>query len=277
MIYIDCQEFTADAGHFFETILQQFERWLKKSKIAFPISIYEELDATNFRRCFNSLYNCWLNSGRTDRVVIVFDEVDKLFPDRKIPYHELILKEYVSLFNALRGLAQSHQNLVVLVAAYRSDINRRNYMSDAVGENPMFRAFNEVYIGFLQSSESKDLIQNVGRWKNIYWHDSAANQVFSYCGGHPLLTRYFASMACDQGKLSVISLDRVNDIAKECVREFRRNDIGNYYKEAVWELLYSDEQESLIEVHHAGINGASRGWYKSGNGRSDNQSRKLWD
>ena len=259
LVYIDCQELTADASHFYETILKELEKWLRNSDLNVPPTTDVEWDASTFRRRFNSLYGCWRDAGHTDRVVIVFDEIDKLLPNEELRGYEAILGEYVSLFKTLRGLAQSQQNLVTLVAAYRADINRRNHLSDSVGENPMFRSFKEVHIGFLRAAESKSLIKDIGLWKGIKWNDAAADTVFDYCAGHPLLTRYFASLVSKEGTLMQISLNRVEKVARECVKEFRRNDIGNYYKEAVWGLLYPSEQESLLAVRRAGSDGMREG------------------
>jgi hypothetical protein len=69
--------------------------------------------------------------------------------------------------------------------------------------------------------------------------------VFDYCGGHPLITRFFASHACAEGALKAIDYSRVEETAKEIQRTLRRTEIGNYYSEGVWELLRDDEQQVL--------------------------------
>ena len=158
---------------------------------------------------------------------------------------EEILAEYVRFFRLLRGLAQSRQCLVTLVTAYRPDVNRRNLLTPAVGENPMFQSFQEEYLGFLDPDDSEAMICEIGRWKQIEWDEDAARRVFDYCGGHPLITRFFASHACEEGALKAIDYLRVEETAKEIQGSLRRNEIGNYYREGIWELLRDDEQQVL--------------------------------
>ena len=175
----------------------------------------------------------------------MLDEIDKLFPNREVKNSEEILAEYVRLFRLLRGLAQSRQCLVTLVIAYRPEVNRRNLLTPAVGENPLFQSFQEEYLGFLSPEDSQAMIREIGRWKQIEWDEDAAKRVFDYCGGHPLISRFFASHACEEGALKAIDYSRVEETAKEIQGSLRRTEIGNYYSEGVWELLRDDEQHVL--------------------------------
>ena len=84
--------------------------------------------------------------------------------------------------------------------------------------------------------------------ERVRWEEDAARRVFHYCGGHPLVSRYFASHACEQGTRKEIDLARVEQSAEELRRDLRRNDIGNYYQEGVWIQLRSDEQELLTRL-----------------------------
>lgn len=65
--------------------------------------------------------------------------------------------------------------------------------------------------------------------------------MFKYCGGHPLVTRFFASHACEEGRIKAIDYPRVEETAKEIQGTLRQNEIGNYYREGVWELLRDEE------------------------------------
>ena len=64
-------------------------------------------------------------------------------------------------------IAQTRHGFAVLVAAYRANINRRNLLGSAVGENPMFRAFRELHLGFLSPQDSFTMIHEIGSWKDI--------------------------------------------------------------------------------------------------------------
>ncbi len=100
------------------------------------------------------------------------------------------------------------------------------------------------------------MIREIGGWKNIVWDKEAAQRVFHYCGGHPFITRHFASDACQQGSLKAIDLARAEETAGQIIKELRRHDIGNYYKEGVWPLLNNEEQEvitMIYENHEKGL------------------------
>lgn len=115
----------------------------------------------------------------------------------------------------------------------------------------MFRSFQEVYVGNLTRPDSRKMIEEIGSWKNIVWNDGAADAVFDYCGGHPLITRLFASEACEQGQRKSIVMDAIHATAAEIKKNFRKNDIGNYFKEGVWNLLTDEERRILTSVCRA--------------------------
>ncbi len=92
------------------------------------------------------------------------------------------------------------------------------------------------------------MISEIGLWKDIKWEDDAAQRVFYYCGGHPLVTRYFASQACNEGTLKHIDYEQVENTAMEILDSFHLNEIGNYYKEGIWAYLNKKERKVLSLV-----------------------------
>ena len=89
---------------------------------------------------------------------------------------------------------------------------------------------------------------SAGLWKDIIWDKDAAERVFYYCGGHPLVSRNFASMACEQGSRKQIDLLQVENTARSIRKTFHKNEIGNYYNEGVWALLHEKEKNLLALV-----------------------------
>jgi hypothetical protein len=83
----------------------------------------------------------------------------------------------------------------------------------------------------------------------------AAQRVFHYCGGHPHVTRLFATQACEAGKRKDIDYARVEETAEDIQNTFRRNGIGNYYKEGLWDQLREDEQHVLSMLCQHGNEG----------------------
>ncbi|KPA10205.1 secreted protein containing ATPase, AAA-type, core domain protein [Candidatus Magnetomorum sp. HK-1] len=247
-VFIDCQKIPNQAAVFFEHILNELCSELSRLNIK-DVPSFRTCDAADeFYKHFSKLFEQWKKAGNSLPFVVIIDEIDRLFQDREIKENELSLKEYVHLFKTLRGLAQSNNSIVTLVIAYRPDINRHNLLTSKVGENPMFRSFIEQYLGFLSSEESASMIREIGKWKDIIWTKDAASKVYYYCGGHPLVSRFFASMACNEGALKHVSAMRVQEAAKDIVKTFRKNDIGNYYEEGIWKLLFEEEKAVLSKI-----------------------------
>jgi hypothetical protein len=244
-VFIDCQAFSPRAEIYFEEILKQLQAELRSHDVKGIPGGRSISSVENFRQQFLTFYDLWEKTGQRGPFLIILDEIDKLFPNKEVKNSEEILAEYVGFFRLLRGLAQSRQCLVTLVIAYRPDVNRRNLLTPTVGENPMFQLFQEEYLGFLSPADSQTMIREIGCWKQIEWDEDAAQRVFEYCGGHPLITRFFASHACEEGGRKAIDYPRVEETAKEIQATLRRNEIGNYYREGVWELLRDDEQPVL--------------------------------
>jgi hypothetical protein len=249
-VFVDCQAFSPKAEIYFEEILKQLHAELRAHQIKGLPSVQPIPNAEGFRKQFLDLFDLWQKSGQQDPFLIILDEIDKFFPNMELKDSEIILTEYVRFFKILRSLAQSFQCLVTLVIAYRPDVNRRNLLFPTVGENPMFKSFQEEYLGFLKPSESADMVQQIGLWKDIIWEEDATHRVFYYCGGHPLVTRYFTSLACEQGDLKHIDYEQAENTAETIRKSFHRNDIGNYYKQGVWALMHEDEKAVLSLICH---------------------------
>lgn len=247
-VEIDCQAIAPNASAYFDEILQQLHLELKSLNIKGLPTLHKPEDSEDFRRQFLALYHCWVKSGRQEPFLIIMDEIDKFFPDRRIKGSERVLGEYVTVFKVLRGMAQTERCLVVLVVAYRPDVNRHNFLTEEIGENPMFKSYQEESLGFLSQSDTLKLIIEIGLWRNIGWDVKAVKRVYHYCGGHPLVVRYFASEVCEQGTLKHIDEERVEETAEKIKRTFRRNEIGNYYQEGIWNELRENEREIVMTL-----------------------------
>jgi hypothetical protein len=251
-MWIDCQGYPAIAEQLFNVILDLLRTELKIRGIdaaSVPIESPHE-----FRAEFLRLYELWARSGGTGPIVLILDEADKLFPDRKISQSDQILAVWISLFRVLRSLAQERGCLSVLATAYRPDMNRQNMLSPSLGENPMFMSFQEYFLGSLGRSETEVMLREIGAWKDIDWSPEALTSTYDLCGGHPLVTRFFASEACVQGTLKIVDAKRVQETAKAICSSFHKHRIGRYYKESVWDCLQDEERSALGTVADGRLN-----------------------
>jgi WD domain, G-beta repeat/AAA domain len=258
-VFIDCQALGAQATIYWEDMLTQLHHALRACGVKRLPQLPTHIGGETFRQYVLALFALWEKSGQRGPFLVILDEIDKFFPDRRIHDSEITLAEYVQFFRVLRGLAQTRRCLVTLVIAYRPDVNRHNLLTPSLGENPMFQSFQEEYVGFLSVADSTAMVREIGQWKRIDWDVEAAQRVFHYCGGHPLVTRFFASHACDAGKRKIIDYARVEETAAEIQETFRRNEIGNYYKEGMWDLLREDEQNVLRLLCQHGEAGMAEG------------------
>ena len=106
------------------------------------------------------------------------------------------------------------------------------------------------FLGYLTEEDSGKLIRGIGEWKDIMWEPGAVEKVFECCGGHPFITRLFASFIYNKNKeMRNIKKETVEAHAMMVVNTFITNEIGNYYKEGIWNLLHKNEQEVLCRIY----------------------------
>jgi translation initiation factor 2B subunit (eIF-2B alpha/beta/delta family) len=249
-VYIDCQSMSLEAKDYFGEILSQLGKSLQLNGISTFSKVQLPVHGEIFREHFLRLFENWKKAERQEPFLLIFDEIDKFYgpeDQREITNEQ---REYIKLFKFLRGLYQTHERcLTILVVAYRPDVNRKNVFVDGI-ENPMFESFKEEFLGFLSEDESTRMINEIGLWKDISWEDGAAAKVFEYCGGHPLITRFFASQASRQGKNKHIDTSQVVDTAEYICNTFHHNEIGNYYYEGIWTLMKKAEQQLLMQMRN---------------------------
>jgi hypothetical protein len=257
-VWIDCQGYAPTASELFHAILKEFRAELAIQGIKNLPSLAPAGASQDFRESFLHLHDAWIQFGKHDPFILLLDEVDKLFLDRRMTHSEEVLGEWVKLFRVLRALAQEKKCLSVLVTAYRPDVNRQNLLSPAIGENPMFMSFQEYFLGPLNQSDTEKMVSEIGAWKDICWSPGALNRIYELCGGHPLVTRLFASDACLQGERKQIEEGTVMETAQAIRAGFHKHRIGRYYQESIWNLLQQDEQSALRIIAGNGGQGLTR-------------------
>src|SRR5262249_413146 len=199
-VWIDCQGYEAVALDLFNVILDGLRKELTRLRVKNIPRRLNVSSSNEFRTAFLANYDTWRGQTAGGRVVLLLDEVDKYFPSRRNPENERILREYVTLFRMLRALAQEHQCLSVMAVAYRQQINQQNLLSEVVGENPMFMAYQEYFLSFLSPDDTVTMLRDLGRWQSIEWEGRTLSSIYDLSGGHPLMARQVASDACDRGR-----------------------------------------------------------------------------
>lgn len=255
VVYIDCQASGSAASGYFQMILDKLRTELERLRLPQLPPRKGVSSPEEFREEFLRLNERWLQAGRSGPFLLLLDELDKLFVDRRRADSEQLLGEYVRLLRPLRAMAQEHRCLAVLATSYRADVNRQNALTASVGENPMFMSFQEYFLGAFTPEETRSMVVEIGAWKGIRWDSDALDAVYALCGGHPYLTRVLASDACDRGTSHHVTLDKVRAAAQAIQADYARHKIGQYYKEAIWNELREDERQALelIAQEDAGL------------------------
>ena len=109
----------------------------------------------------------------------------------------------------------------------------------------MFMSFQEYFLSSLDRHETEMMVSEIGAWKDIKWSSEALGVAYSLCAGHPLVTRFFASEACQQGSLKSVDGARVRETARLVQNGFHKHRIGRYYKESIWDCLQDEERNAL--------------------------------
>lgn len=191
---------------------------------------------TNVRQSLLDYSEGWQRTGRKEPILLVIDGCN--FPgQRKNNSHQ----EANPFLQTLLEVAQSSHSFVLLVIGVRSDPGVPSIMENDL----MMRHFHEEYLECLTPLESQTLIHEIGQWRRISWNEPAAERVFYFCGGHPFVTRWFASQACQGGSLKRIDLGRVDETAQEIQASLQKNDFGRFYHDCILTPLIENEWQLL--------------------------------
>jgi hypothetical protein len=241
---MDCEGYEAKADEYFQAITEGFRREVSR----YVGRVLPSVDGS-LRDQLKALYAVWLQAGFQEPFVLILDEADKLFPDRREVGSAQTLAEAVRLFRRLRAISQETARMLsLLLCGNRADFNRHNFLGPEVGENPLHMSLQENFVQFLAADEAHAMVFGIGRWKDIRWTEGGLQQSFRWCAGHPFITRLFASYACESGRRKVIDEARVEEAAAEIQRNFRKHVIGDYFRESIWGILHSDEQQCLLRL-----------------------------
>ena len=197
-----------------------------------------------------SLIDAWHAHGRSEPFVVILDEMETLLPIGEPNANHRLLVEGRTVLGVLRALAQELSGVVLVAIAKRPDVNRTNRLPADAGENPMFMGFREVYAGGFSADECDTMIRELGAWRGIEWKPAALRRLYHYCGGHPFVARLFASDACEQGRRTTITVDRVERTADSIRTTMDTHLIGKVYKKIFTDLRA--EERDLLERIAAG-------------------------
>jgi len=242
--YLDCQAYVPVAVDLLREILYRLLAETERL-VGRKLPVAKRTETLNELRAQLVVLHEKLTEKTSERFVIILDEIDKWFPNRRDPDSAVTLKESITLFRILRALAQERRMLSILIAAYRPEINRQNLLLEPVTENPMYGSFHETFLGFLGEDDTRRMIVDLGTLKEIVWSEDALKAVYRASGGHPMFSRLLASEACLEGTRKQVAFGDVRRVLDGICGNFRKHRIGNDIEESLWGVLRNDEREAL--------------------------------
>ncbi|MFQ5650724.1 MAG: hypothetical protein ACE5IY_12345 [bacterium] len=251
-VLIECGKVSPEKEFYFLEIINQLQRHLAAAGIPNVPHARSILKARGFRQALLSLFEAWQMAGSGKPFLIILDELHNFGDKGKLGEEQESLQTYASLLREFEALAISHKCLSLLLTANR----REEVWPDSLGEKgPLFQNMHIEHLGFLAPDDSRNMVQSLGVWAGIHWEASAANHVFLVCGGHPLVTRLFASHVCERGAIRRIEFPHVEETAEAVRADIRNHDIGHYFEHEVWPFLAGEEKELLRMISMRGRQG----------------------
>lgn len=132
--------------------------------------------------------------SRTKKVVVFFDEIERILPPKPTPDAQ---RNFVQLWRLLRGLDQQFPGRLSYII---SGTNPKCVEDSNVGaeDNPVYNYFTHEYLRPLTIDETADLLTTIGRRIGLEWETHAVSSSHSQTGGHPAILRALGSKAHDR-------------------------------------------------------------------------------
>lgn len=130
-----------------------------------------------------------LLSESDQNVVLLFDEIELMGPASGNPDWAA---SFVRVWRLLRGLSQQFPRRV---AYFVAGTNPTLFETNQIGafENPAYNLFQNKYLDRLNKQDCASLLVQIGQRMGLNWDSGAIAGVYDATGGHPFLTRLFAS------------------------------------------------------------------------------------
>lgn len=159
--------------------LELFGKFGRFSAIPDPASVWEMFDHDIK----------WLLREGRDKICIICDEIELMSPDKTASGWE---DSFVRTWRFLRGLSQENAGRIgFCVAGTNPSLFEKNSFRDL--ENPTYNYFSIRFLERLAKEDCSELLTEIGKRMGLRWEQQALDKVYEHTGGHPFLTRVFAS------------------------------------------------------------------------------------
>jgi hypothetical protein len=151
---------------------------------------YSEKNASEF--FIEDLRNIYKLTGEK-RLLLVFDEIDKITYDSSPEEHWKTGLDFIYLWRTLRAAKQSYPYLFSYLIA---GTNPKIVEVSKIGsfENPIYRGISIDYLPFFDENQIQEMVTAIGKLMLLNFDRSIFTHLKTDYGGHPFLIRLVCSM-----------------------------------------------------------------------------------
>ncbi len=149
----------------------------------------EKLAAESFEQDMLNIYS----SKKAQRILIVFDEIERLTPHTASSEHWRENYDFIYFWQTLRGFYQKHPEIYtyMLVGTNPSCVEAHTLCGH---ENPLFASIPSQYIPNFSIEQVKEMVTKLGTYMGLVFDDYICNRLTDDFGGHPFLIRQMCSL-----------------------------------------------------------------------------------
>jgi len=162
---------------------------LKKSNLKIDQEKYNELDcALQFKEDFIKIYN----STKLDKVLIVFDEIERITPYTASSDHWKTGNDFILFWQTLRSVYQEHNYLYtyMLVGTNPNSVEKSHFFEH---DNPIYASISIHYLPSFTFEQVQEMVNTLGNLMGLYFTPEICVKLKNDCGGHPFLIRQICS------------------------------------------------------------------------------------
>lgn len=244
--FIDLQASSKDVATLYSLIVREWAKDIcsKHPDLGLPslISVGDnapsQISIEDFKQDFLSLKEFLRQKGLAPELVIFLDEVERMLPSVGGKWPGFL--DYEEFLAAIRGIAQRHGGLTLLVACVDPRLNRTDKWDEV--DNPMYDFFQEVFLPPLKETECNEMITNIGQQMGLTYTTEARARIYRESGGHPLLARELCSMVTkDLPRPATVDEGNVATGVENYLVQ------ADSYLDELWEERLTDEERALLE------------------------------
>lgn len=195
--FINCENTALNQKRWYEALeflIRGMARTLQSEKGINPsihIRSYTEKDAYNFFQ--SDLKKIHESIGRK-RILLIFDEIEKITFDTSIIPHWKDGRDFILFWQTLRALNQAHSNLFSYIIAGTNPRIIETPMINGLADNPIYRAVTPTYLSFFNFQQVKEMVARIGNLMGLEFDEEIYTYLTNEFGGHPFLVRQVCSL-----------------------------------------------------------------------------------